>query len=134
MATRTAARRSPSRSRRKQQARGRGRAASRRSRKPAPSRPSAWARSRDAAGRQLRGHRQDVAAIVLLVVGILTALGLAGDAAGGVGRGLGSVAGALFGVARDVVPLVCIGLAVVCFWWRPGEVSLVSAEASDSDS
>ena len=70
--------------------------------------------------------------IVLLVVGVLTALGLAGDAAGGVGRGLGSVAGALFGVARFVVPVVCIGLAVLCFWWRPREVSLVSAEASES--
>ena len=58
--------------------------------------------------------------MVLLVVGVLTALGLAGDAAGGVGRGLGSVAGALFGVARYVVPIVCIGLAVLCFWWRPG--------------
>ena len=57
---------------------------------------------------------------MLLVVGVLMALGLAGDAAGGVGRGLGSVAGALFGLARYVVPAVCIGLAVLCFWWRPG--------------
>jgi len=65
------------------------------------------------------------------VVGVLTALGLAGDAAGGVGRGLGSVAGALFGLARYVVPMVCIGLAVLCFWWRPREVSLAVAEAHD---
>src|SRR5580765_2897737 len=133
MATRTAARRSPSRSGSKKKASGRGRSSSTRSRKrTAPSRRSTWERSRDAAGRQLRGHRQDIAAVVLLVVGVLTALGLAGDAAGGVGRGLGSAAGALFGLARYVVPVVCIGLAVLCFWWRPREVSLAAAEVDET--
>src|SRR5688572_8462489 len=100
MATRTAARRSPSRGGPKKKASGRGRSSTR-SRKPAP-RSSTWERGRDAAGRQLRGHGPDLTAVVLLVVGVLMALGLAGDAAGGVGRGLGSVAGALFGVARYV--------------------------------
>jgi S-DNA-T family DNA segregation ATPase FtsK/SpoIIIE len=138
MATRTVARRSPSKSRStsasKKKASGRGRSASPGTRKPAsPARPSAWERSRDAAGRQLRGHGQDAAAVLLLVVGVLTALGLAGDAAGGVGRGLGSAAGALFGLARYVVPAVCIGLAVLCFWWRPGDVSLAAAEADEVD-
>jgi S-DNA-T family DNA segregation ATPase FtsK/SpoIIIE len=132
MATRTAARRSPSRSGAKKKRSSRGRPSSTRSRRAAPGPgPSAWARSREAAGRQLEGHGQDITAIVLLVVGVLTALGLVGDAAGGVGRGLGSVAGALFGLARYVVPVVCIGLAVLCFWWRPGAVSLAAAEEAD---
>src|SRR5215470_10268733 len=136
MATRAAARRSPSRPGRKEaqsrkKASGRGRSSSG-TRKPAPPpRPSTWERGRDAAGRQLHGHGRDAVAIALLVVGVLTALGLAGDAAGGVGRGLGSAAGAMFGLARYAAPAVCIGLAVLCFWWRPREVSLVSAEGDD---
>src|SRR5262245_44992761 len=136
MATRAAARRSPSstksRAGNKKKASGRGRSSSTRSRKPSrPPRRSAWERSREAAGRQLQGHGQDIAAIVLLLVGVLMALGLAGDAAGGVGRGLGSVAGTLFGLARFVVPAACVGLAVLCFWLRPRDVSLATAEADE---
>jgi S-DNA-T family DNA segregation ATPase FtsK/SpoIIIE len=111
----------------------RGTGASRRSgtatrsgRAPAP-------RRRDAARHQLRGHGPDAAAIVLGIVGVLTALGLVGDAAGGVGRVLASVSAAVFGLARYAVPVVTLGIAGLCLFWRPGgEVPLTAAEAAEA--
>jgi S-DNA-T family DNA segregation ATPase FtsK/SpoIIIE len=68
------------------------------------------------------------------IVGVLTALGLAGDAAGGVGRALAAVFGALFGLGRYVVPAVAGALALACFWWRPGgDVPLAAVEIADLD-
>ncbi len=99
----------------------------------APARGAAWDRHRAEAADQLRGHGPDAAAIVLLVVGALTALGLFGDAAGGIGRGLASVTGALFGVGRYAVPVVCLGLAILLFFWRPGHDE-VPAAASEADA
>jgi S-DNA-T family DNA segregation ATPase FtsK/SpoIIIE len=105
-----------------------------RSSKAAAPRSADRDRRRDDARRQLRGHGPDAAAIVLLIVGVLTALGLVGDAAGGIGHGLASVSGALFGLARYAVPFVTIGLAVLCFFWRPGRhVPLAAVEAAEAD-
>jgi hypothetical protein len=134
MATRTVSRRSST----SRSAKGKGKrsaSGSRAGAKRGPARtPSPWERHREEASRQLRGHGPDAAAVALLVVGVLTALGLAGDAAGSVGRALGSVSGALFGVARYAVPVVCIGVAVLFFWWRPGgDVPLAAVEAADDD-
>ena len=105
---------------------------SRRSNPASPS-PSPWARHRADAAHQLRGHGADAAAIVLLVVGVLTTLGLFGNAAGGIGHGLATVAGDLFGVVRYAVPAVCAGLAVLLFFWRPGDPE-VPAAASEADA
>ncbi|MBM3692905.1 MAG: hypothetical protein FJW77_06375 [Actinobacteria bacterium] len=105
-----------------------GAARTRRSAAPAPA-----PRRRDAARHQLRGHGPDAAAIVLAIVGVLTALGLVGDAAGGVGRALASVSAAAVGLARYAVPFVTLGVAGLCLFWRPGgEVALAASEAAEA--
>src|SRR5262249_48615383 len=96
-------------------------------RSPAPkqasrSRVAPRERRRAEARRQLAGHAPDAVAILLLVVAALTALGLVGSAAGGIGRGLASLAGASFGLAKFAGPVVCAGGAGLLFWWRPGSV------------
>ena len=67
-----------------------------------------------AARRQLRAHRGDAAGVGLLVLAALTALGLASDLAGGVGRGLADGLGAIVGQARDGVPIACAVAAIAC--------------------
>jgi len=62
-------------------------------------------RGREAAGRQLAGHRADVLAVGLFVVGAIVALGLWTDLAGPVGSGLADGAGAAVGRARVAVPV-----------------------------
>ena len=81
---------------------------------PRPGR-RAWERHRETAGRQLGGHGPDAAAVALLVVAALTTLGLASDSAGAVGSGLADAFGAIFGLARFAVPVVCVVVAVLCF-------------------
>jgi len=139
MATRTASRSGASRNSRSS-ARGKGssgrsgtkKAPPKSSAKAASGRSADWDRRRGEARSQLRGHGPDAAAIVLLIVGVLTALGLFGDAAGGVGSVLASASAAIFGLARYVVPFVAVGLAVLCFFWRPGgEVPLAAVEAAE---
>jgi S-DNA-T family DNA segregation ATPase FtsK/SpoIIIE len=128
MATRIASRSNASRNR----SRTKGGGASKRARKRAD--PAPATRRRDDARRQLRGHGPDAAAILLLILGALTALGLFGDAAGGVGRGLAALSAAAFGLARYAVPFVAVGLAVLCFVWRPGgAVPLAAVEAAEAD-
>ena len=68
----------------------------------------------DAARRQLIAHRSDAAGVGLLVLAALTALGLASDLAGGVGRGLADGLGALGGQARYGVPIACAAAAISC--------------------
>jgi S-DNA-T family DNA segregation ATPase FtsK/SpoIIIE len=47
-----------------------------------------------------------------------------------VGHVLASASAAAFGLARYAVPFVTVGLAVLCFFWRPGrEVPLAAVEA-----
>ncbi|MBA2326397.1 MAG: hypothetical protein H0V95_07110, partial [Actinobacteria bacterium] len=123
--------------------RGRGSAASTRrkgkgsrsrppaTKKRAPARPSAWDRSREAAGRQLGGHGADALAVALLVLGALTLLGLTSELVGPVGRGLASSTGMLLGQGRALVPIACAGAAVLLFWGP--RVELVDEEPADAD-
>ena len=67
-----------------------------------------------AARRQLHAHRGDAAGVGLLVLAALTALGLASNLAGGVGRGLANGLGAVAGQARYGVPLACVAAALAC--------------------
>jgi S-DNA-T family DNA segregation ATPase FtsK/SpoIIIE len=67
-----------------------------------------------AARRQLRAHQSDATGVGLLVLAALTALGLASDLAGGVGRGLADGLGAVVGQARYGVPVACAVAAVAC--------------------
>ena len=92
----------------------------RNSRRRAPARPSAWERSREAAGRQLRGHGADALAVALVVVGVLTVLGLASDLAGSVGSFLADGSATMLGRGRIVFPAACFGFAVLLFMgYRP---------------
>src|SRR6516164_3682863 len=117
MPSRTSTRRKSSRGRtRKAPARRRRAAPAPRGRRPAPStRASAWERRREEAGRQLAGHGADAAALALLVVAGLTTLGLVSDAAGPVGSARADGFGAVFGVAKYAVPVVCVTVALLCF-------------------
>ncbi|MGH8984525.1 MAG: DNA translocase FtsK 4TM domain-containing protein, partial [Acidimicrobiia bacterium] len=97
--------------------RGRSRpAATKRTRARPSSGPTRWERSREAVGRQLGGHGPDALAVALLVVGALTVLGLTSDLAGPVGDALASAAGTLLGQAKALVPVACVGAAVLFFW------------------
>jgi S-DNA-T family DNA segregation ATPase FtsK/SpoIIIE len=54
--------------------------------------------------------------VALLVLGALTVLGLTSELAGPVGDALASGAATLLGEARVLVPVACIGAAVLLFW------------------
>ena len=113
----TKTRRPSSRAKSRKRARRRtSRAAPRRT----TSEPTALAKGRAAASRQLSGHRADAAAVGLVVVGVLCALGLWTDLAGPVGDGLADALGALVGRARVAVPVACIAFAVVLLWPHRG--------------
>src|SRR5256714_7476077 len=85
-----------------------------------PARPTAWERSREAAGRQLRGHGADALAVGLVVIGVLTVLGLASDLAGSVGSFLADGSATMLGRGRIVFPAACFGFAVLLFaGYRP---------------
>jgi DNA segregation ATPase FtsK/SpoIIIE, S-DNA-T family len=89
-------------------------------RRRAPARPTAWERSREAAGRQLRGHGADALAVALVVIGVLTVLGLASDLAGSVGSFLADGSATMLGRGRIVFPAACFGFAVLLFaGYRP---------------
>jgi S-DNA-T family DNA segregation ATPase FtsK/SpoIIIE len=83
-----------------------------------PARPTAWERSRDAAGRQLQGHGADALAVGLVILGVLTVLGLASDLAGAVGRFLADGSASLLGRGRLALPAACFGFAVLLFAGR----------------
>jgi DNA segregation ATPase FtsK/SpoIIIE, S-DNA-T family len=72
-----------------------------------------------AARRQLGAHRNDAIGVGLLVLAALTALGLASDLAGTLGRGLADTLGALLGQARYGVPIACVTFALLCLRARP---------------
>jgi S-DNA-T family DNA segregation ATPase FtsK/SpoIIIE len=80
--------------------------------------PGALARGREAAGRQLAGHRGDMLAVALFVVAAIFALGLWTDLAGPVGSGLADATGAALGRARVAVPVACFAFGVVLLWPR----------------
>jgi DNA segregation ATPase FtsK/SpoIIIE, S-DNA-T family len=80
--------------------------------------PGVLTRGREAAGRQLAGHRADVLAVVLFVAGVILALGLWTDLAGPVGSALADGTGAVLGRARVAVPVACFAFAVLLLWPR----------------
>ena len=80
--------------------------------------PARWRKGRAAASRQLDGHRADAAAVGLVVIGVLCALGLWTDLAGPVGSALADGTGALLGRARVAIPVACIAFAVLLLWPR----------------
>jgi S-DNA-T family DNA segregation ATPase FtsK/SpoIIIE len=90
----------------------------RRSPRRAPARPTAWERTREAAGLQLQGHGADTLAVGLVILGILTVLGLASDLAGPVGRFLADGSATLLGRGRLALPAACFGFAVLLFAGR----------------
>src|SRR2546429_5104740 len=85
----------------------------RNTRRRAPARPTAWERSREAAGRQLRGHGADALAVGLVVIGVLTVLGLASDLAGSVGSFLADGRATLPRRGPTLFPVACFGLSAV---------------------
>src|SRR5256884_5838603 len=92
----------------------------RNTRRRAPARPTAWERSREAAGRQLRGHGADALAVALVVIGVLTMLGLASDLPGSVGSFLADGSATMLGPGPIVFPAACFGFAVLLFaGYRP---------------
>ena len=106
----------------------------RNTRRRAPARPTAWERSREAAGRQLRGHGADALAVGLVVIGVLTVLGLASDLAGSVGSFLADGSATLLGRGRIVFPAACFGFAVLLFaGYRPSGFDADEDEETEDD-
>jgi S-DNA-T family DNA segregation ATPase FtsK/SpoIIIE len=91
------------------------------------------ARSREAAGRQLAGHRADLLAVCLFAVGAIVALGLWTDLAGPVGSGLADGTGAVLGRARVAVPVACFAFGVVLLWPRRAQIIDLDAAERNED-
>jgi S-DNA-T family DNA segregation ATPase FtsK/SpoIIIE len=98
--------------------------------------PGVVARSREAAGRQLAGHRADLLAVCLFVLGAIFALGLWTELAGPVGSALAEGTGAVLGRARVAVPVACFAFGIVLLWpRRPATGSRdASPEAAPDDT
>src|SRR4051812_21776873 len=88
--------------------------------KAAPVEPGVVARSREAAGRQLAGHRADLFAVCQFVLGAIFALGLWTELAGPVGSALADGSGAVLGRARVAVPVAGLALGGGVVWPRRG--------------
>ncbi|MGZ8734319.1 MAG: DNA translocase FtsK 4TM domain-containing protein, partial [Acidimicrobiia bacterium] len=84
-----------------------------------PARPSAASRARDAIGRQLGSHTADMVGIVLMAIGALTALALATNLVGPIGRALASGITFFLGGGAFLVPLGCFGAAILVLAPRP---------------
>src|SRR5689334_7853929 len=84
------------------------RAKSRRGRKAVRTR-AAW---RDELSEQLADHRGDMLAIVFAVVGIISLLAIVSNVVGPVGSGIDTVAAALLGRGKALVPLALLVGAV----------------------
>ncbi len=78
-----------------------------------PARPSAAVRAREAIGRQLGSHTADVVGILLMAFGALTALALATNLVGPIGRALASGITFFLGGGAFLVPVACFGAAVL---------------------
>ncbi len=84
--------------------------------RPAAKRSTARKRSPwlgDALRQSFAGHGHDVAGTLLIVVGVVAALGIYVDGAGPVGRAVATGFGAAVGLAAWVVPPLLVGLGVV---------------------
>ena len=81
--------------------------------KRASARRSPWLG--DALRQSFAGHGHDVVGLVLIVVGVVAALGIYADGAGPVGRGVATGLGAAVGLASWVLPptLVVLGVVVI---------------------
>ena len=66
---------------------------------------AAW---RDDVNEQLRAHRPDALAILLVVVGVIAALGIYSDLAGPFGRAIEHGSAAVLGGGRFLVPVVLV--------------------------
>ncbi len=66
-------------------------------------------------------HGTDVAGIVLIAVGLLSALAIYVDRTGPGGRGLATATGAAIGLARWLLPPACIVVGVALFRATPGD-------------
>src|SRR3954447_18473907 len=96
--------------------------------------PGVVVRSRAAAGRQLAGHRADLFAVCLFVLGAIFALGLWTELAGPVGSALADGSGAVLGRARVAIPVACFAFGVVLLWpRRAGAIDLEAETVSDGD-
>ncbi|MCU1456699.1 MAG: FtsK/SpoIIIE family proteinFtsk gamma protein [Actinomycetia bacterium] len=78
--------------------------------------PTRLARSREAFGAQLGDHRADFFAVVLIVLGALSALALATDLAGPVGVGARTAGRALLGFGQPLIPIGCFAVAGLVVW------------------
>jgi S-DNA-T family DNA segregation ATPase FtsK/SpoIIIE len=67
---------------------------------------------RKAGGELLAGHADDLAAVALILFGIVAGLGTYADAAGPVGRALDSTAGAVLGLTRYLLPAASCGIGI----------------------
>ena len=86
-----------------------------RSRKASASEPKApfTVRVLGALGSAGRGHGADFAGLVLVVLGLVAAMGVYASAGGPAGRGAADLMGTFFGAARVLAPPLLIGLGVL---------------------
>ena len=70
-------------------------------------------------GPRLGGHGDDLAGLVLVLLGLVTALSVYGDLAGPAGRALGDLVGVVFGLGRWAVPWILVGAGGMLMWRRP---------------
>ena len=87
-------------------------AASSRSRQ-APATPPFTVRLAESVAHASRGHGADFAGIVLIVLGLVAAMGVYADAGGPVGRGTADLVGFVVGAARVLVPILLIVLGAL---------------------
>jgi S-DNA-T family DNA segregation ATPase FtsK/SpoIIIE len=78
---------------------------------------AAW---RDELTEQLSGHRGDMLAIALAVVGILSLLAIVSDVVGPIGRAIDTAAEILLGHGKVLVPIALIIGAIATLAWRGG--------------
>src|SRR5438874_1507069 len=117
-ATKTRRGRAPARSKTTNRRKASSRKAATGRKRPVATEPGVLTRGREAAGRQLAGHRADVLAVALFVVGAIFVLGLWTDLAGPVGSALADATGAVLGRARVAVPVACFVFGMVLLWPR----------------
>ena len=113
----------PSRSKPAAKRGGGKRPAKKASARPAPKQ----SRVREAARTQLRGHGTDALALGVLVLGLLSALALATDLTGPIGRALGDGLTALLGNGAFLVPVSLLAAAVLLWWRRPDDEEMPAA-------
>ena len=78
-----------------------------------PAKPSLWAQLRTTLATHLGRQSDDVWGLLLILAGVLAALGIYADLTGPVGRVLDDGAGAVFGWGRLLLPLTLAGVGAV---------------------